>query len=88
MFGIGLPELIVILLIALIFVGPGKLPEVGKAIGKGIRNFKKAVEEPDEDEKEVTPAPPQEPSSPTSAVRKPPVSPYPEEDQSKSSAKE
>jgi sec-independent protein translocase protein TatA len=40
-----MPELIVILVIALIIFGPGKLPDIGKAIGKGVRDFKKAVEE-------------------------------------------
>lgn len=43
MFGIGTPELIVILVIALIIFGPGKLPEVGRAIGKSIREFKGAM---------------------------------------------
>ena len=48
MFGsIGMPELIVILVIALIFFGPGKLPEVGSVIGKAIRGFKKAMAEPE-----------------------------------------
>ncbi len=47
MFGIGMPELIVILVIALIFFGPGKLPDLGSSIGKAIKGFKKAVEEPD-----------------------------------------
>jgi sec-independent protein translocase protein TatA len=47
MFGIGMPELIVILVIALIFFGPGKLPDLGNSLGKAIRGFKKAVEEPD-----------------------------------------
>ena len=48
MFGsLGMPELIVILVIALIFFGPGKLPEVGSMIGKAIRGFKKSMEEPD-----------------------------------------
>ena len=46
--GIGMPELIVILVIALIFFGPGKLPEVGSMIGKAIRGFKKAMAEPEE----------------------------------------
>ena len=41
MFGIGMPELIIILVIILIIFGTGKLPEIGGALGKGIRNFKK-----------------------------------------------
>ncbi|NLT95495.1 MAG: twin-arginine translocase TatA/TatE family subunit [Clostridia bacterium] len=40
---LGMPELILILVLALIIFGPGKLPEVGKAIGKGIREFKTAL---------------------------------------------
>jgi sec-independent protein translocase protein TatA len=48
MFGIGIPELIIILVIILIIFGAGKLPEIGGAIGKGIKNFKKATREPDE----------------------------------------
>ncbi len=47
MFGIGMPELIVILVIALIFFGPGKLPDLGSSIGKAIRGFKKAMDEPE-----------------------------------------
>ena len=47
MFGIGMPELMVILVIALIIFGPGKLPEVGSTIGKAIRGFKKAMAEPE-----------------------------------------
>jgi TatA/E family protein of Tat protein translocase len=39
---IGAPELIVILVIALLIIGPGKLPEVGSALGKSIREFRKA----------------------------------------------
>jgi sec-independent protein translocase protein TatA len=48
MFGLGMPELIIILVIILIIFGAGKLPEIGGAIGKGIKNFKKASKEPDE----------------------------------------
>lgn len=40
--GIGFTELIAILVIILILFGPGKLPEIGKALGRGIREFKKA----------------------------------------------
>ena len=43
MFGIGLPELILIMAIALIVVGPDKLPELAKSIGKGIVELKKAA---------------------------------------------
>lgn len=42
-FNIGGPELIIILIIALIIVGPGKLPDVGAALGKSIREFRKAA---------------------------------------------
>ncbi|MCX5805767.1 MAG: twin-arginine translocase TatA/TatE family subunit [Proteobacteria bacterium] len=48
MFGLGMPELIVIMVIALIIFGAGKLPEVGGAIGKSIKSFKKSIKEPDE----------------------------------------
>ncbi len=48
MFGIGIPELLVLLLIALVIFGANKLPEIGAGLGKAIRNFKKAATEPDE----------------------------------------
>jgi sec-independent protein translocase protein TatA len=48
MFGIGMPELIIILVIVLIIFGAGKLPEIGGAIGKGIKNFKKSVNDKEE----------------------------------------
>lgn len=41
-------EIIIILVIVLIIFGPGKLPEIGTAIGKSIKDFKKAGEEPEE----------------------------------------
>ncbi len=49
MFGIGMQELVIILILALIIFGPGKLPDVGKAIGKSIREFKQASKEITED---------------------------------------
>jgi len=45
MFGIGMPELIIILVIILIIFGAGKLPEIGAGMGKAIRNFKGATME-------------------------------------------
>ena len=45
MFGIGLPELLIILLIVLIIFGASRLPEIGAGLGQGIRNFKKAFKE-------------------------------------------
>jgi sec-independent protein translocase protein TatA len=43
-----MPELIIIMVIVLIIFGAGRLSEIGGAIGKGIRNFKKSVNEPEE----------------------------------------
>ena len=48
MFGIGMPELLVILVIVLVIFGANKLPQIGEGIGKGIRNFKKATKEANE----------------------------------------
>ena len=45
MFGIGLPEFIIIMVIALIVIGPNKLPDLAKALGKGMAEFKKATRE-------------------------------------------
>jgi sec-independent protein translocase protein TatA len=70
-FNIGPGELIIVLIIALIVVGPGKLPDVGSALGKSIREFRKAAS----DVKETTsleaskpaPAPAPAPAAPAAA---------------------
>jgi sec-independent protein translocase protein TatA len=49
---IGVPGLILILIVALVIFGPNKLPEIGRAFGKSIREFKKATEGLAEDIKE------------------------------------
>lgn len=48
MFGLGMQELVIILIIVLVLFGATRLPEIGKGIGQAIRNFKKATSEPDE----------------------------------------
>jgi sec-independent protein translocase protein TatA len=48
MFGFGFQELIIILVIALVFFGGKKLPEIGSGLGKAIREFKRGTSEPEE----------------------------------------
>lgn len=43
MFGIGMPELMIIFVIVLVIFGAGKIPEIGAGLGKGIKNFKKGL---------------------------------------------
>ncbi|MEA3466034.1 MAG: twin-arginine translocase TatA/TatE family subunit [Thermodesulfobacteriota bacterium] len=45
MFGIGMPELLVILVIAVVFIGPAKLPDVARALGRGMREFRRATDD-------------------------------------------
>jgi sec-independent protein translocase protein TatA len=49
-------ELVVVLVIALVILGPKRLPEVGKSVGKGMREFKEAISgnDKDDDDEEVT----------------------------------
>ncbi len=48
MFGLGIGELVVILVIVLVIFGAGKLPELGEGLGRGIRSFRKEIKRPDE----------------------------------------
>ena len=76
---IGAPELIIILVIALLILGPGKLPEVGASIGKSIREFRKAssdVQEAVKVDVDTSPLPPQASASPaTPAAPAAPLNP-------------
>ena len=49
MFGIGMPELLVILLVALLLFGAARLPQIGRALGKTISEFKKGIKEGESD---------------------------------------
>lgn len=53
MFGIGMPELIMIAIVALLVVGPKKLPDLAKSLGKGLSEFRKATEDATETLKET-----------------------------------
>ncbi len=56
MFGLGVPELILILIIGLIVFGPGKLPTIGSALGKSLREFKDAMNAPSGNAQDAPPA--------------------------------
>ena len=53
MFGLGVPELLIILVIVVVIFGASRLPEIGSGVGKGIKNLKKALK--GEDEIDVSP---------------------------------
>ena len=75
MFGIGFSELILILIIGLVVFGPGKLPEIGRGVGKALQEFKKASSEfssslNDSSKSSITPTPP-DPANPDQPARPP-----------------
>lgn len=75
---IGAPELIIILVIALLVLGPGKLPEVGKSIGQSIKEFRKASTDVQEGMNlNPTPAAPAAPATPVAQVEAAPVAAAP-----------
>jgi sec-independent protein translocase protein TatA len=49
MFGLGLPEMLLIFVIIVLIFGTSRIPELGKGLGEGIRNFKKAIKNDDAD---------------------------------------
>ena len=68
MFGLGIGEMLVILVIVLIIFGAGKPPELGEGLGRGIKNFRKAAGEPDSID--VTPPKPGETAEQASEPRR------------------
>jgi sec-independent protein translocase protein TatA len=76
-FNIGPGELIVVLVIALLVIGPGKLPDVGSALGKSIREFRKASSDVQDATKvDTSPIPPA--ATPQPPPQAPPSEPTPE----------
>jgi TatA/E family protein of Tat protein translocase len=59
MFGIGMPELLLILALALIVLGPKKLPELARALGKGMAEFRKATDELKDEFRQLEDEPPE-----------------------------
>ena len=69
-FGIGIWELLILLLVLLLVFGPKRLPEMGRQLGKGMREFKESVSGKDDDHvDEMAELPPAEPSTPATPTR-------------------
>ena len=80
MFGIGMPELLVILVVALIVLGPKRLPEIARSLGRGMAEFRRASNEFSRTlsaslEEPPQPAPPQQPTPAPAPAVKPPEPP-------------
>jgi sec-independent protein translocase protein TatA len=71
-FGIGIWEMLILLLVILLVFGPKRLPEMGRSLGKGLREFKESVSGNDDDEPR--------PAITTAAVTEETVRPAPERD--------
>ena len=70
MFGLGTTELIIILVLVMIIFGAGKLPDIATGLGKGLKDFKKAMQEPEESDTREPPEDPPDETPPSSEKRK------------------
>jgi TatA/E family protein of Tat protein translocase len=81
MFGIGMPELILILALALIVLGPKKLPEIARTLGKGLNEFRRATDELKDELRQVDlesdPSPPKPHPAETYSTENPEPPPSP-----------
>ena len=66
MFGLGVGELLIILVIVLVIFGAGKLPEIGEGLGKSFKNFRKSIKTPDEIDITPDSEPDKQPEDPSS----------------------
>ncbi len=67
---LGAPELIIILVVVIIIFGVGRLPEIGGALGRGIREFRSAAKDDEEQAKQLNSETKEPPASPTSSAER------------------
>ncbi|MTJ06939.1 twin-arginine translocase TatA/TatE family subunit [Anabaena sp. UHCC 0204] len=53
MFGLGLPEVVIIAVVAILIFGPKKIPEIGGVLGKSLKNFQEGMKKSDEDQSDL-----------------------------------